>query len=332
MTDRARARPEAIPVSKPASDYRVELARLSAENAALRLSIARHSTAEARLSLALESTGFGVWDWDMKSGDVWMSNSALSVQGYLPGEVETRMLDAEAYFHPQDWPHWKKLLTLCVKGRLDLIANEHRLRHKDGGWVWILERARIVERDEAGRAVRMIGTRADVTERRESEERVRWLAVHDPLTGLLNRALFEEMLSAAIHSSNKEGGRAGLLFIDIDDFKAINDENGHEAGDGALCRIADHLRGLFPPPATVARIGGDEFGVVLPKVRSMAGLKALAKSALRKPDAGVPSISIGAALYPDLATSARDLRRKADVALYRAKAAGKSRAVVYDGA
>ncbi len=314
---------------RPADDAHAEIARLSAENAALRLSNARHSTAEARLSLALDATGFGVWDWDMVTGDVWMSDSALAVQGYEPGDVRTHTLGAKDYFHPEDWPRWEKLLKACAKGSKDMVADEHRMRCKNGGWVWILERARVVERSESGRALRMIGTRADMTERRKSEERIRWLALHDPLTGLPNRALFHDMLTAAISAADKGRGSCGLLFIDVDNFKRINDTHGHEEGDKALCGVAAHLRNLFSAPATVARIGGDEFGIVIPDVESAAMLQALATSALRPAEGDQVRFSVGAALYPEQASDIRMLRRLADAALYRAKSEGRGRAVVH---
>ncbi|MGB3722070.1 MAG: sensor domain-containing diguanylate cyclase [Pacificimonas sp.] len=315
----------------PADQYREEIARLSAENAALRLSNSRHSTAEARLSLALDATGFGVWDWDMVSGDVWMSDSALAVQGFIKGDVRTHTLGAKDYFHPDDWPRWEKLLSSCAKGTSEMVADEHRMRHKNGNWIWMLERARVVERDKDGRALRMIGTRADMTERRKSEERIRWLALHDPLTGLPNRALFHDMLTAGLVRAEEGEGECGLLFIDIDNFKKINDSYGHEEGDNVLCGIAEHLRNLFAAPATVARIGGDEFGVVIPNIADASMLRALATSALREADGKQVCFSVGGAIYPTHADDIRTLRRRADAALYQAKAEGRCRAVVHAG-
>ncbi|MBV7255482.1 diguanylate cyclase [Pacificimonas sp. WHA3] len=295
----------------------------------MRSSLARLSTAEARLSLALDSTSIGVWDWDMVSGDVWMSDSALAVQGFARGELHTTALGVESYAHADDYVRWKRQIIRCLKGELDLISDEHRMRHKNGKWVWVMEWARVVERDADGRAIRMIGTRADMTARRKSEERMRWLAVHDPLTSLPNRGLFDDMLNAAILRCDEDGGAAGLLFIDIDNFKRINDRDGHDAGDRALCMLADRLRGLFESPATVARIGGDEFGVVLPDIEPESLMK-LAERAILPSDTGGVPVSVGAALYPHHAKTARALRRAADAALYRAKSAGRGVAIIFE--
>jgi diguanylate cyclase (GGDEF)-like protein/PAS domain S-box-containing protein len=289
--------------------------------------------AEARLSSALEGTNVGVWDWDIRTGEVWLSDSALAIQGFRAGEVKPHAKHFYDYIHRDDVPDFKRRLRAVFKGEEALFNSEHRLRRKEGGWVWILERGRVLERDENGRAVRMIGTRSDMTERREAEEHIRWLAAHDVLTELPNRGRFQELLSSGIDAAERSGVPVGLLFIDLDEFKQVNDTAGHEAGDDLLRRVADRLRTAFPAPATVARLGGDEFAIVLPGA-GPDELAAFAERALAQDFAedGRPgtTISVGAASYPAHALDTRDLLRFADIALYRAKAAGRACAVVYE--
>jgi diguanylate cyclase (GGDEF)-like protein/PAS domain S-box-containing protein len=302
-------------------ETRTEIDRLRAE-------LKRAAAAEARLALALESSGIGVWDWDIASDSFWMSPGALDMQGYDNVEFD-RLDDAERYFvDPDSWAAWRSGLIACVRGEQELVQSDHLMRHKDGSHVWIQERARVVARGPDGRAQRIIGTRADITLQRRSQERLRWLAQHDALTGLWNRALFEDRLAAALHEAREAGGSCGLLFVDVDRFKQVNDENGHEYGDGLLRAVAGRLTEGFPASATVARIGGDEFGVVVPELESREDLATLADRAAAL-DVNV-GLSVGAALFPDDGEAPRDLRIAADTALYEAKGRGRGQAVIFD--
>lgn len=290
---------------------------------------------EARLSLALEGTKVGVWDWDINSGAVWMSDGALEIQGFARDEVTPHAAAFEPYIHPDDWPVYRQQLRDCLKGVTPLIHAENRLRCKQGGWVWVSERARVVERDANGRALRMIGTRTDMTEQRARDERIRWLAAHDVLTELPNRAQFQELLLVAMREADARGRKMALLLLDIDRFKQVNDTLGHGAGDTLLRRIAARLRKAFPAPASIARLGGDEFAVILSDVRNKSELKAYADRAVLADGTGPDgkldsSASVGAAFYPDHAQSAADLMKCADAALYRAKDEGRARSLLYD--
>ncbi|MBW7945838.1 MAG: PAS domain-containing protein, partial [Sphingomonadaceae bacterium] len=149
---------------------------------------------ETRLSLALDGTRVGVWDWDVATGDVWLSGSALAIQGYASGEVQGHAAGIAEYVHPDDLAELYRAMVACLKGEQPMVNLEHRLRRRDGGWVWVSERGRVVERDANGRALRMIGTRTDMTEQRERDDRLRWLAAHDVLTELPNRGRFQELL------------------------------------------------------------------------------------------------------------------------------------------
>lgn len=291
---------------------------------------------ETRLTLALEGTKVGVWDWDIASGKVWLSDSALDIQGYSRGEIEGDAGKISAIVHPDDVQQLRRLMIACLKGEQPLVNIEHRLRRKSGGWIWVAERARVVERDAAGRALRMIGTRTDMTAQRVRDERIRWLAAHDVLTELPNRARFQEMLLAAMRETDAKGGCMALLLLDIDRFKTVNDTYGHDAGDALLRRVARRLESAFPPPAGLARLGGDEFAVILTDIASRAELETIAKRAiLADMDAGDmrhdSTCSVGVALYPEDADNAADLVKRADVALYGAKDKGRACVLFFGG-
>ncbi|MFD0849584.1 diguanylate cyclase domain-containing protein [Sphingosinicella xenopeptidilytica] len=290
---------------------------------------------ETRLSLALDGTRVGVWDWDIASGDIWLSDSALAIQGYASEEVKGHAAGFAEYVHPDDLAELLRRITACLKGEQPMVNLEHRLRCKEGGWVWVAERGRVVERDANGRALRMIGTRTDMTEQRERDDRLRWLAAHDVLTELPNRGRFQELLLAAMRETDARGGRMALMLVDLDHFKAVNDGFGHDAGDALLRRAARRLRDAFTA-GSVARLGGDEFAIILPDAgRHGEEVMALAAQAVHAgttsgEDPTESTASVGIAFYPDHAENAADLVKAADVALYAAKQAGRACARLYE--
>ncbi len=183
-----------------------------------------------------------------------------------------------------------------------------------------------------------VRTYTDVTERRRSEERIRHLAQHDPLTNLANRALFKDRLEEGIAHANATGQGLALLYLDLDRFKVINDSRGHAAGDDLLVQVAGRLLTVAQGCQTVSRMGGDEFAVIVPEGGAASTPCALAHKIVELIQApfaidGVPcriNVSIGIAQYPDHARGADDLLRNADIALYEAKAEGTGRYRVFD--
>jgi diguanylate cyclase (GGDEF)-like protein/PAS domain S-box-containing protein len=205
-----------------------------------------------------------------------------------------------------------------------VLVNEHRSADGEGRirWQQWTDKGRF---DDSGTLVEVVSIGRDVTERRLAEERARFLAAHDPLTGLLNRRSILEGLERALRTARRTRTRLGLLYMDVDGFKAVNDAAGHAAGDELLVAVADRLRDGFRHSDMVGRIGGDEFVVLCPRLVSPAHLDALAERCRRLVEtasagaARVGGVSIGTACSePD--DDADSLLRRADAAMYRDKA------------
>ena len=183
----------------------------------------------------------------------------------------------------------------------------------------------------------VLATAYDITKRKDAEDRTRHVAFHDALTDLPNRALFVDRAEAALALARREGGRVGVILLDVDRFKNVNDSLGHDAGDELIKRSADRLREALRGSDTVARLGGDEFAVLLPGLRSdettRAGRKIL--EAMRQPFlvAGRElrvSASLGLAIGPQDGEDVQTLVKSADTAMYRAKDAGRDRLQLFD--
>jgi diguanylate cyclase (GGDEF)-like protein/PAS domain S-box-containing protein len=189
----------------------------------------------------------------------------------------------------------------------------------------------LAHRDEHGAVAYLSTVVRDITERKRTEEQIRHLAHHDPLTGLPNRRLFKDRLEQALALARRERHQIGVMLLDLDYFKEINDTLGHSLGDALLCAVAERLRGMVRASDTLARIGGDEFAVIQNGLHSAAGAVVLAQKfveAVARPflvgNQEIPvGVSIGISLIPDDGDSHDRLLRNADLALYRAKRDGR---------
>ena len=208
-------------------------------------------------------------------------------------------------------------------------------RHKDGRsyLAWLS-----INQVRGGGPNQYVVALSDITERKASEERIRHLAHHDPLTGLPNRAAFWDRMEQALARARRERGgprRLSLLYIDLDNFKPGNDTLGHHAGDLLLQGVAGRMTGSLRGSDTVARLGGDEFAVLLPAIEGPEDAMVVAekiRAALAEPfDVAGQTVSIsssiGVAVYPDDGETEADLTKHADDAMYRAKARGRNRIV-----
>ena len=285
-----------------------------------------------RLMLAIEGTGDGLWDWHILTGKDIYSKRWKEILGYAEDELTDSVEEWSSRLHPDDAPHTMAAAQDCLDGKTRIYVTEHRLRAKDGSWKWVLARGTVVERDEQGKPLRMIGTISDITAKKASDDRVWRHANFDALTGLPNRRLFRDRLDQEVKKAHRSGLRMALLFIDLDRFKEVNDLLGHDAGDQLLKLAAKRLCDCVRESDTVARLGGDEFTVILTELDDVAHVEQIAQKLLTRlteafrlgNEVAYVSGSIGITMYPADADEAEELIRNADQAMYAAKSAGRN--------
>ncbi len=297
--------------------------------------------AEERFRRAFDdsATGMAVVGVDGERGDVVLdANETFSRIFGRPRDVLIGSRALTELIDPGHAPAVARGVERLLRGEDAVQRCEYRAMRPDGTRIWLHLTASLV-RDEAAHPLYRLVQVLDVTERKRTEERLRYLADHDPLSGVFNRRRFEQELSRELGTGAHSRRRSVVLLLDVDDFKAINDTLGHATGDAVIARLGDALRQRLRSGDVVARLGGDEFAAILRRVDLDAafeiarGVQALATDSLAEvvgPDHPPITISVGLAslggatdaLTPD------ELLVRADRALYAAKADGKNRVVV----
>jgi diguanylate cyclase (GGDEF)-like protein/PAS domain S-box-containing protein len=272
--------------------------------------------------------GMAVFNTD---GEYVRVNAALSALLSRPPEDLLGRRDQDLT-HPDDRQADLDAAWEILEGRIDTHQTEKRFIRPDGSVVWALANLTFL-RDEAGRPLSWVGQFQDITERQRQEAELRHLADHDPLTGLLNRRAFERALEQHLARARRYGVQGALLMIDLDGFKAVNDQHGHGTGDAVLAGVAEALRTRLRTSDLLARLGGDEFAALLPaadhaQAEHVARIAVGVVRDLSPADGPPVSASVGAAVIADPELTADGVQREADRALYAAKRAGRDRFVV----
>ena len=259
---------------------------------------------------------------------LYVSPACLKISGYEPADFFANSKLMEKIIHPDDLDAWKTYGPAAAHPEtLPLIL---RIRTKEGSERWLEHVATPVIGDSAlPKGIR--GSYCDITQRRHAEQKLDFFTHHDPLTGLFNRSLFTEFLMRAIQQAEHSGSEFSLLFVDLDNFKTINESLGHSAGDRLLIEVTKRLHELLPGVEAIARIGGDEFNIIVGRDLMGPGVDLVSQrliEALSKPyDIDGNSVHVGAsvgiALYPADGRDAETLQSNADAALHRAKEQGR---------
>ena len=293
---------------------------------------------EERYTLASRGANDGLWDWDIRQKVLFYSERWKAMLGFLETEIADGPDEWFDRVHPEDLPALQQDLEDHIDGRHPHFSSEFRMAHRDGTWRWMHARGLAV-REAGASAHRMVGSLTDMTDRKLVEHQLIHDALNDGLTGLPNRNLFMDRLGRALLRSQRAGqGRFAVLVIDLDRFKVINDSMGHAAGDSLLGEIGRRLRGCLETEDTLARMGGDEFGVLLESVDDAERPILIAeriKQRLSRPfqveDQEIfITASIGIVFNEPQHLGAEDMLRDADTAMYRAKSQGRSRFALFD--
>lgn len=293
---------------------------------------------EERYEIAARGANDGLFDWNLKTDEVFYSEPFAALLGYSEKEIGDSPEEWFSRVHPDDLASVREGIAKHLAGESERYEQEHRMRRKDGSWVWVLGRG-IATLEKDGTPRRMTGWLTDIAERKQSEAQLRHHAFHDALTGIPNRSLFMDRLSHALARArrNREH-RFAIIVLDLDRFKVINDSLGHVAGDELLVAVAERLQTCLRPADTVARMGGDEFMLLLEDVNAAEDAMAVAErihQALSSPlplsgHDVVTVASMGIALGDGSTTRAQDLLRDADTAMYEAKRKRNGRPVLFD--
>lgn len=285
-----------------------------------------------RLELAIEATGLGLFDYFPQSGKAEWSLEMKRLYG-LPIDAPVDFAAFVQGLHPDDRNLVQGGLQAAMSNpRQRRFHIEHRIiRFDDRQERWIDARGQIVF-DEAGNAIRCIGTALDITEKKSIEARIRESALHDTLTGLPNRALLYECAKHVFARSERSSRHCGVLFIDLDRFKPINDNHGHEVGDAVLKEVAQRLQRCTRQGDYIFRLGGDEFLLLLPEITNDTNAGDVAHHVARCVNlpyhvSGLElslSPSVGIALFPRDGQDLDTLISNADAAMYQAKQAGRN--------
>jgi diguanylate cyclase (GGDEF)-like protein/PAS domain S-box-containing protein len=310
------------------------LSRIETREQALQDALTSLKESEERYALAARGANDGLWDWNLGADKIYFSPRWNLMLGCSPDEGWS---DPEAWFgriHAGDHDRVRTELKDHCEGKSAEFVSEYRMRHNSGGYIWTLSRG-IAVRDSSGRAIRIAGSQTDITEGK----------IADPLTQIPNRLYLVDRVENAIETAHLRQTRFAVLFIDLDQFKLVNDSLGHAAGDELLIEFAGRLRGCLRvshgsdglAPSVAARIGGDEFAVLLNHLSGESDAAAVATRILKRVSEPFHfdgrrifvSASIGIA-FDDTGATPEDLLRNADTAMYAAKTRGKARFEFFD--
>jgi diguanylate cyclase (GGDEF)-like protein/PAS domain S-box-containing protein len=284
-----------------------------------------------RYKLAVEGSNDGIWDWDIVNDKAYISFKWKEMLNISSCEFENFEGVWFELIHPDDLNTFDEALTDYFDKRTPYFICEYRLKTKDNDYIWVLTKGKAI-RDNRGNPTRMAGSHTNITDKKLAQEKINHLAYFDVVTDLANRTLFEEKLNDCISNTNSNKEMFGLIYLDLDNFKNVNDTLGHAFGDMLLKNVANLLKVHVNTEDIVARLSGDEFAIIMPKLNTLEKINTLADKImddfqnpfiLANQEVYV-TVSMGIALYPMDGENLQTLLRNADTAMYCAKEKGKN--------
>ncbi len=293
-------------------------------------------SSEKQIQMVLQGASLGFWDWDFQTGAhdvdlIWKKQLGLSESdlGYTIADWSKRI-------HPDDKPQTMEMVQGAIAKNQPYSA-EFRMRHSLGHWVWIQGSGAVVEWDEKGKPLRLCGTHQDISHRKRNEEDLKFLANYDHLTHLPNRNLLKEEIKLLLQHKCYSNHQLALFFIDLDNFKMVNDTYGHDFGDLLLINVVSKIQRIIRDEDIFSRFGGDEFVLVVNDADDLDALSVIAQKIIEvmrepiilKKHAIYSGLSIGISVFPHDGDNFNLLLRNADTAMYKAKDAGRNQYCFY---
>lgn len=290
-----------------------------------------------RLKAAIEGSRDGLWEWNLSTGKIYYSPRLKEMMGYKDDELDDNYKTWVHQMHPDDKIRAFKEVRNAIKNKT-LLYSKHRIKQKNGNWIWVLNRGKAFY-NENGKAIMISGFQTDITKEVQAGEEIQrqrkelyHQAHHDALTGLPNKILFIDRLKQAIKKSKRSFSKIAVLFIDLDNFKKINDSMGHDIGDEVLIQVSTRLKNCIRRSDTLARLGGDEFIIIIDEIKDEALAIHLAQKLIqsmteplhvKNQDIYITN-SVGVSIFPEDGFDANTLLKNADAAMYKAKDDGKN--------
>ncbi len=261
---------------------------------------------EERYKLISEGSSDGLWDWDLTNDTVHISKEWCEKLGFEEQEIPEYYKKWMKCIHPKDIKKVTSNFHRCLKEKSQFYIYEYRLKLKEGKYIWVCSKGKLLFNDK-GEPIRIAGSHTDITEKKMMEKKLERLVYYDQLTGTIIRTAFMDKLKISIEESKKEGLKLSVMFLDVDNFKTVNDMYGHHIGDLFLKKIAARIKSCIRNTDILCRVGGDEFAILLPNLNSINEADEIAQRILDSFNRALivnrhklsSSISIGIALYPD---------------------------------
>lgn len=283
---------------------------------------------EERYRLVVSGASDGLWDWDITMDTAFISERWKNIIGFESQQINGYYKDWLRRIHPDDVKKLVQNLNTHIEKKTSHYSCEYRIKLKNGKFNWISSRGMALW-DSSGKAIRMAGSHTDITEKKKTENKLKHLAYYDSLTDIPLRIMFMNRLKLSMADAEKNDSKLAVMFLDIDNFKAINDTFGHHIGDKLLKKIVGKLKSCIRSSDTLSRLGGDEFALLISDLGNADKVAQRIIELFNKPlniscHSLYITISIGIAVYPDNGKDGKSLLKKADMAMYKAKENGKS--------